>query len=80
MSTVTYADDAAIGTHAKAADAVAAAPRKSFWGRVFDALVAAQQRRAEREIAAYLRSHGGLFNDEAEREIMERLSGRRRSL
>ena len=38
-------------------------------------MVASQQRRAEREIAAYLASHGGLFTDDTEREIMQRLSG-----
>jgi hypothetical protein len=71
MSTLTYTPDAAIGTHPKK-DA-----RKPFWGRVFDAIVAAQQRRAEREIVAYLRRHGGLINDEAERESgrIERLRG-----
>jgi hypothetical protein len=79
MSTITYAGNAGIGSHAKAADAAPVAPRKSFWGRIFDAVAAAQQRRAEREIIAYLRNHGDLLNDETEREIMERLSGRRRS-
>jgi hypothetical protein len=79
MSTLTYAHSTAIGTDAKTAEA-GAAPNRSFWGRVFDALVAAQQRRAEREIALFLRTRGGLFNDATEREIMERLSGKRRSV
>ena len=43
-----------------------------------DAIMRSQQRRAEREIAAYLRSHGGLLTDGMEREIMLRLEGRRR--
>jgi hypothetical protein len=34
----------------------------------------------EREVAAYLNSHGGLFTDEIEREIMQRLQGRRGTL
>ena len=38
-------------------------------------MIASQQRRAEREIATYLSSHGGLFTDDMEREIMRRMSG-----
>lgn len=73
MSTLTY-------THNDyaARDAAPASPRKPFWRRVFDAIMWSQQRRAEREIAAYLRSHGGLLTDDMEREIMLRLEGRRR--
>ena len=37
--------------------------------RVYDAVLAGQNRRAEREIARYLREHGGKFTDELEREI-----------
>jgi hypothetical protein len=44
---------------------------------MFDALVETQQRRAEREIARYLATHGGLLTDDAEREIMRRLAGRK---
>ena len=56
-------------------------PRLGFWRRVFDAVVAAQQKRAEREVATYLASRGGLFTDDMEREIMQRLSGNpRRSI
>jgi len=39
-----------------------------------------RQRRAEREIAAYLSRHGGLLTDDMEREIMLRLEGRRRGM
>jgi hypothetical protein len=74
MSTLTYSHDAVIGSEAGAASE----PRKSLWRRAYDGLVAAQQRRAEREVAAYLASRGGLFTDEMEREIMQRLSGNRR--
>ncbi len=56
------------------------AERPGFWHRVFERMVAAQQRRAEREIAAYLGSRGGLLTDDMEREISERLSGRKRSV
>jgi hypothetical protein len=42
---------------------------------MFDRIVAAQQRRAERDIAQYLKERGGLLNDDTEREIMQRLSG-----
>jgi len=46
-----------------------------MWRRIIDAISAAQQRRADREIALYLANHGGLFTDDMEREIMRRLSG-----
>ena len=36
---------------------------------------ASRQRQAEREIALYLRSIGGKFTDEAEREIERRFLG-----
>jgi hypothetical protein len=55
-----------------------AAPRKSIWTRVFEALVSAQQRRADREIARFLESHGGLLTDDMERQIMDSLSRRNR--
>jgi hypothetical protein len=75
MSTLTYSHDSVA---ASAAEAATEGRRKTFWRRVFDRMVAAQQRRAEREIAVYLASHGGLFTDDAEREIMRRLSGNAR--
>jgi hypothetical protein len=36
--------------------------------------MASQQRRADREIARFLASHGGLLTDEVEREIMRRVT------
>jgi len=70
MSTLTYAN------RDLAPDAPAIqAPRKSFWRRLGDSFVASQQRRAEREIARYLATHGHLLTDETEREIMRRLAG-----
>ncbi|HET9273375.1 MAG TPA: hypothetical protein VFO09_03820 [Methyloceanibacter sp.] len=74
MSTLTYSHDTAIAAESGAAEK----PRGSFWRRVFDAIIASRQRRAEREVAAYLASHGGLFTDDMEREIMQRLSGGKR--
>ncbi len=70
MSSLIYTDKdaAAFG----AADAKPA--RKSFWSRFLAAIVASQQRRAEREIARFLATRGPL-TDEVEREIMRRLSG-----
>lgn len=74
MSTLTYTD----GTFAPtAADAAKGAP-KSRWRRLFDAFVESRQRRADREIARFLASHGGLLTDEMEREIMRRLAGNAR--
>jgi hypothetical protein len=78
MSTLTYSNGH-LPTAERATEA-AASERPGFWRRVFERMVAAQQRRAEREIAAYLKSHGGLLTDDMEREIGERLSGRRRSV
>ncbi len=73
MSTLTYTN-----SDYTAREAVPASPRKPFWRRAYDVIMRSQQRRAEREIAAYLRSHGGLLTDDVEREIMLRLEGRRR--
>jgi hypothetical protein len=72
MSTLTYTHGGAATVEGGTADT---APRKGFWRRVYEAMVASQQRRAEREIAAYLSTHGGLFTDDMEREMMRRLSG-----
>ena len=70
MSTLTYADH-----DMPAAEAVAANPaRKSFWARLYAAIVESQQRRAEREIGRFLANRGPL-TDDVEREIMRRLSG-----
>ncbi len=78
MSTLTYSHGhVPANEHAGTAEATG---RPGFWRRVFDRMVAAQQRRAEREIALFLRSHGGLLTDDMEREINGRLSGRRRSV
>jgi hypothetical protein len=75
MSTLTYTN-----SDYAARDAAPANPRKPFWRRAYDAIVRSQQRRAEREIAAYLKNHGGLLTDDMEREIMLRLEGRRRGM
>jgi len=77
MSTLTYTENdyaAARSTGARAA------AHRGLWQRAYDAIMRSQQRRAEREIAAYLSCHGGLLTDEMEREIMQRLEGRRRAL
>lgn len=76
MSTLTYSR-----SHLADADASAAEKRerKGFWRRVYEGLLASQQRRADREIAAYIDRHGGLLTDDMERQIMQRLAGGRRS-
>jgi hypothetical protein len=72
MSTLTYA-----GGEAASAEAADAKPaRKPLLAKLYDAIVTAQQRRAEREIGRYLANRGPL-TDEIEREIMRRLSGAR---
>ncbi len=78
MSTLTYSHGAVPATERQ--NEAEKAERPGFWRRVFERMVAAQQRRAEREIAAYLGSRGGLLTDDMEREISERLSGRKRSV
>jgi hypothetical protein len=76
MSTLTY-------SRSNLADVAAAERekprRRSFWRRVYQGIVTGQQRRADRAIEAFLNSHGGVLTDDMEREIMQRLSGRRRS-
>ncbi|MBX9589578.1 MAG: hypothetical protein K2X43_09750 [Hyphomonadaceae bacterium] len=66
MSTLTYTND----TFAPAAPKTEGAPRKSLWQRFVDAMVEVQQRRAEKEVARFLASRGGILTDETEREIM----------
>lgn len=73
MSTLTYSHDSLAAPAAEAA--AAPVQHKPLLRRIYDAMVASQQRRAEREIAMYLASHGGLFTDGMEREMMHRLSG-----
>jgi hypothetical protein len=57
------------------ASAEAKPARKAFLRAVYEALVASRERRAEREIAAYIERHGGLLTDDMEREIMRQLNG-----
>ena len=71
MSTLTTTtNDALIPAAATAKPA-----RKPFWRAVFDSIAASRERRAEREIAAYIERHGGQLTDEVEREIMRHLNG-----
>ena len=57
------------------ATAAAKSARKPFWRAVFDSIAASRERRAEREIAAYIERHGGQLTDEMERNIMRHLNG-----
>jgi hypothetical protein len=50
----------------------ASAGGRSLWQRIFEAIVAARQSQAEREIAFYLERIGGKFTDDVEREIESR--------
>jgi hypothetical protein len=50
----------------------ASAPSRGLWSRIFDAMVAARQSQAEREIAFYVERIGGKFTDDIEREIEQR--------
>jgi hypothetical protein len=49
------------------------APGRSIWRRLLDAVVAARQHHAEREVRRYLEGTGGKFTDTVEREIEERM-------
>ena len=49
-----------------------AAPKRGVLRRMLDAVIESQQRRAEREIANYLRRGGVKFTDSVEREIERR--------
>jgi hypothetical protein len=51
----------------------ATAHRGILW-RLFDALIGSRQRKAERDIAAYIAHSGGRLTDSIERELMERVS------
>jgi hypothetical protein len=52
--------------------ATAQRPSRGLWRRLFDAMIAARRRQAEREIELYLRGIGGKFTDHTEREIERR--------
>lgn len=70
MSTLTYSrgDLAAPETQTRTPE------HKRLWRRMYEAFIAGRQRRAEREIARFLATRGGLITDDAEREIMRRLA------
>lgn len=70
MSTLTYGNS----TFAPAVPEAAKTQRKPLWRRIVDAFIESQQRRADREIARFLESHGGLLTDDMEREIMRRVT------
>ena len=50
------------------------ATRRGFWRRLYNAIMLAHQRDAERDIARYVARHGK-FTDSLEREIGERFFG-----
>ncbi len=43
--------------------------KPGFWRRVFNAMVDARQRQADRQIAYYLRQSGGRLTDDIERKV-----------
>jgi hypothetical protein len=71
MSTLTTTHDVLI----PATTAAAKRARKPVWRWLYEAIAASRERRAEREIAAYIERHGGLLTDDMEREIMRHLNG-----
>jgi hypothetical protein len=49
------------------------ARRNGLLERIYDALVASRQRRADREIARFLAQSGGRMTDAMERDLMQKL-------
>jgi hypothetical protein len=70
----------ALPRYAGTTESKAAAPRRTFFTRVLDAMMASRMRQAEREIAHYLADTGGKFTDESEREIERRFLANSRGL
>lgn len=68
MSTIAYSNSAI------AVEATSKAPTKSFLAKLYERFVASQQLRAEKTVASYLASHGGMITDDLEREIMARMN------
>jgi hypothetical protein len=66
--------------YAGSTEAKVAAPRRSFFTRLLDAMMASRLHQAEREIAHYLADTGGKFTDESEREIERRYLANSRGL
>lgn len=64
----------AVSNQVASATAAAAEPTKSFWHKIYDRMIQGQQARAEKAVASYLASHGGLLTDDMEREIMAKFS------
>ena len=50
------------------------ARRRSLWRVIFEAMMGAHQRDAQREIDRFIARSGGKFSDSLEREIGERLN------
>ena len=47
---------------------------RGIFRRMFDGMLEARQRKADRDIAAYIARSGGRLTDSIERELMERVS------
>ena len=69
MTTTTLSRSGVLPLPRPASAPVRALPRRSLLLRLLDAVMAANQRRAEREIAAYIQRHGGALSDRIERGI-----------
>jgi hypothetical protein len=62
----------AVAPHSLQIPRVAPRAKRNFVLRLFDAIEEANMRRAEREIARFLKSSGSTFTDATEREIERR--------
>lgn len=61
-------------SHTDVATGLADEAPKSFFRKLYERMLESQQTRAEKSVASYLASHGGLLTDDMEREIMARFS------
>ena len=69
MTTATLSRSGSLPLARPSSAPVGTTPRRPLLLRAIDAIMAANQRRAEREIAAYIQRHGGAVSDQVERGI-----------
>ncbi|HEX2552680.1 MAG TPA: hypothetical protein VHL98_03200 [Microvirga sp.] len=69
MTTATLSRTGALPFARPSSSPARSAPRRSLLRRLLDAVMDANRRRAEREIAAYIRRNGGAISDQVERGI-----------
>lgn len=61
-------------SHTDVATGFAGEAPKSFFRKLYERMLESKQAQAEKSVASYLASHGGLLTDDMEREIMAHFS------